>query len=128
LFDPGSPTRWRLRKAVKAVNEMLGALRLEKHPDKTFIGRIEKGFDFLGFYFSRSGLRVAMATVERFVERAARLYEQDREASLSPSRLGMYVRRWVGWAKSLNELQTVFWEQRCRNATQTPRCDLSATN
>jgi hypothetical protein len=26
------------------VNEILGALRLEKHPDKTVIGRIERGF------------------------------------------------------------------------------------
>ncbi len=34
-----SPTRWKLRKAVKAVNEVLGSLRMEKHPDKTFIGR-----------------------------------------------------------------------------------------
>ncbi len=40
-----SPTRWKLRKAVKVVNGMLGSLGLEKHPDKTFIGRIEKGFD-----------------------------------------------------------------------------------
>ncbi len=30
------------------------------HPDKTFIGRSEKGFDFLGYHFSRDGLRVAM--------------------------------------------------------------------
>ncbi len=41
-------TRWRLRKAVKAVNEVLASLRLDKHPDKTFIGRIGKGYDFLG--------------------------------------------------------------------------------
>ncbi len=40
-----APTRWRLRKAVKAVNEVLGSLGLLKHPDKTFIGRIERGFD-----------------------------------------------------------------------------------
>ena len=26
-------------------------LNLEKHPDKTFIGRVEKGFDFLGYHF-----------------------------------------------------------------------------
>ncbi len=44
-----SPTRWWLRKAVKAVNQALGSLNLEKHPDKTFIGRIERGFDFLGY-------------------------------------------------------------------------------
>ena len=34
-----TPTRWKLRKAVKAVNEMLGSLGLEKHLDMTFIGR-----------------------------------------------------------------------------------------
>ncbi len=28
-------TRWRLRKAVKAVNEVLGSLRMEKHPEPT---------------------------------------------------------------------------------------------
>ena len=48
-------------------------LKLEKHPDKTFIGRIEKGFDFLGYHFRREGLTVARDTVERFIERAARL-------------------------------------------------------
>ncbi len=40
-----APTRWRLRKAV---NEVLGSLGLLKHPDKTFVGRTERGFDFLG--------------------------------------------------------------------------------
>ena len=39
-----SPTRWRLRKAVEAVNEVLGSLGLLKHPDKTFNGRTERGF------------------------------------------------------------------------------------
>jgi RNA-directed DNA polymerase len=50
---------------------------LEKHPDKTFIGRIEKGFDFLGYHFSPEGLAVAKAAIEKFVERATRLYEQE---------------------------------------------------
>jgi RNA-directed DNA polymerase len=35
-----SPTRRQLRKAVKVVNQVLSSLRLEKHPDKTFIGTI----------------------------------------------------------------------------------------
>ena len=83
---------------MRAVNEVLGALRLEKHPDKTFIGRIEKGFDFLGFHFSRDGLTVAKATIEKFVARATRLYEQDRKEPSGPSRLGIYVRRWVAWS------------------------------
>ena len=35
------------------MNQALGALGLEKATDKTFIGRIEKGFDFLGFIRER---------------------------------------------------------------------------
>ena len=95
-----APTRWKLRHAVKAVNQVLGSLRLDKHPDKTFIGRIAKGFDFLGYHFGSNGLTVAKATIEKFLERAARLYEQERERSESPSALGTYVRRWIGWARA----------------------------
>ncbi len=93
-----APTRWTLRRAVKAVNAVLGSLRLEKHPDKTFIGRIERGFDFLGYRLSREGLRLAKATIQRFVARATRLYEQERAGAGAPDALGMYVRRWVRWA------------------------------
>ena len=35
-----APARWKLRRAVRAVNEVPMSLRLEKHPDKTFIGRM----------------------------------------------------------------------------------------
>jgi RNA-directed DNA polymerase len=92
-----APTRWKLRRAVKLVNRVLGALRLEKHPDKTFIGRIERGFDFLGYHFGPAGLSVATATIERFVARAVRLYEQEPGELLASARLGLYVRRWVRW-------------------------------
>ena len=88
-----APTRWKLRRAVKAVNHVLGSLQLGKHPDKTFIGRIERGFDFLGYHFTPEGVMVAKATIERFVERATRLYEQDRREPLSFPRFGLYVRR-----------------------------------
>ena len=92
-----APTRWKLRKAVKAVNEVLGSLRMEKHPDKTFIGRIERGFDFLGYHFGQEGLSVAKTTIENFVEPAIRLYEQEPGKACASARLGSYVRRWVGW-------------------------------
>ncbi len=71
---------------------------MEKHPDKTFIGRIERGFDFLGYHFSPDGLLVAKKTVENFVARAIRLYEQEPGEALASSRLGLYLRRWVRWA------------------------------
>ena len=80
-----------------------------KHPDKTFIGRIEKGFDFLGYHFSREGLMVAKAALEKFVERATRLYERERERPGGPSALWEYVRRWNGWARGgLDELS---WDE-----------------
>ena len=71
-----APTRWQLRGAVKVVNQMLGTLKLEKHPDKTFIGRIERGFDFLGYHFSPAGLTVSAKTIANFIEKASQLYEQ----------------------------------------------------
>jgi hypothetical protein len=37
-------------------------------------GRIEPGFDFLGYRFIRAGLTLARATLENFVERWRRLY------------------------------------------------------
>ena len=70
-----------------------------KHPDKTFIGRIEKGFDFLGYHFGPAGLSVAAKTIERFVERAIRLYEQEPGEACASTRLGLYVRRWVEWVQ-----------------------------
>lgn len=65
-----------------------------------FIGRIEKGFEFLGYRFSPEGLTVAQRTVERFVARATRLYEQERERPDGPSALGDYVRRWERWVQA----------------------------
>jgi len=41
-----APSHWKLRKAVRVVNRTLDGLQLEKHPGKTFIGKIERGFDF----------------------------------------------------------------------------------
>jgi len=95
-----APTRWKLRGAVKTVNQVLGALALDKHPDKTFIGRIDRGFDFLGYHFSPDGLSVAKQTIANFIEKASRLYEQERSAVSAVSPLEMYVRRWVRWTTS----------------------------
>src|SRR5271166_1291542 len=91
-----APTRWNLRAAIRLVNETLAELHVEQHPDKTFIGRISRGFDFLGYAFTPAGLDVAPQTVERCVERVSRLYEQD----VALLHIGAYVRRWLRWTKS----------------------------
>src|SRR5262249_40938587 len=54
-----APTRWRLRAAVRQVQQTLTTLGLATHPDKTFIGRVERGFDFLGYHITPHGLSVA---------------------------------------------------------------------
>ena len=73
--------------------ETLAALGLEKHPEKTFVGRAAKEFDFLGYRPSPNGLTVAQQTRKRFVERVTRLYEQERAGRRRPGALGVYVRR-----------------------------------
>ena len=103
LFLPAAPapTRGKLRKAVRVVNRTLDSLQLEKHPDKTYIGRVEKGFEFLGYQITPEGLEVATRTFERFLEHAIRLYEREPgEAFSDNSRLGKYVRRWLAWRQA----------------------------
>ena len=60
-------TRWQNRKAIKQLNQILNKVKVEKHPDKTYIGTIENGFDFLGYHFNGSHVTVARKTVEKRV-------------------------------------------------------------
>ncbi|WP_156363930.1 hypothetical protein [Pseudomonas mandelii] len=46
-----APTHHKLRWAVRVVNDLLDELDLFKHPDKTYIGRIEWGFTFRGRHY-----------------------------------------------------------------------------
>jgi RNA-directed DNA polymerase len=61
------------------------------------MGRIEKGFDFLGYHFSPNELILSQKTIDNFVEKALRLYEQE-PPHIRMKRLGEYRHRWVGWA------------------------------
>ena len=90
-----TPTRWKLRGAVRAVQVLMGELKLVLHPDKTFIGRISRGFDFLGYWFTPEGLGIASKSVERFAERVSLLYEQGA----GENRIEEYVRRWWRWVR-----------------------------
>ncbi len=65
------------------------------HSDKTFIGRMDRGFDFLGYRFGLEGLSVAARTIERFIARAIRLSEQEPGKPIGSSRLALYVKRWL---------------------------------
>jgi hypothetical protein len=88
--------RWKLKKAIRVLNETFNELKLEKHPDKTAMGRIEKEFDLLGYNFSPKGLSLAQKTIDSFVEKALRLYEREPPHQRM-KRLGEYSHRRVGW-------------------------------
>jgi len=92
-------TRWKLRRAVKAANEALEQLKVQKHPFKTFIGRISHGFDFLGYRMtpeSIDGLDVAGQTIKNHFDKIARLYEQGA----GMERIGRYVKGWWQWVNA----------------------------
>jgi RNA-directed DNA polymerase len=91
-----APTRWKLRAVIRLVNQHLARLKVRQRPDKTFIGRIERGFDFLGYWFSPRGLGIARPTRERCAARIRRLYEQGA----SESRIDEYERRWWRWIRT----------------------------
>ncbi len=94
-------TRWKCRRAVKQLNQAFNQLRLEKHPDKTYIGKIENGFDFLGYHFNGSQLTVARKTVEKHILRLRQLYEQQKQIKATSLEMAFildrYVIRWQRW-------------------------------
>lgn len=89
-------TRSELRKLVKLTHKIMKDLKLTLHPDKTFIGKISKGFDFLGYRFTKNGLRLAMLTIQRFQSKLTQLYEQGA----SNARIEQYRKNWRRWAYS----------------------------
>ena len=91
-----APTRWKLRSAVRIVNKTLNMLKVEQHPNKTYIGRVERGLDFLGYFLKPGVLRVSRGTFERFAERVTRLYEQGAGIE----RIGEYVKHWFKWVRT----------------------------
>jgi hypothetical protein len=95
-----APTRWKLRRAIAVVNHILGALRLQKHPAKTFIGRIGREFDFLGYHFSRGAIGLGQQTLQYHASRLHRLYERQKTAPACAVCLDVYVARWLRWCRS----------------------------
>lgn len=89
-----APTRNKLRAAIKRMYAVLDSLQLTVHPDKRYIGKTEKGFDFLGYRFRPGSLLTpAIQSLTRLLERARRLQEKGADQH----RLRQYVQRWVSW-------------------------------
>lgn len=97
-------TRWHNRRAVKLMNQCFEQLKVKQHPDKTFIGKIEKGFDFLGYHFSGKILFLSRKTIEKHVQQIHRLYEQQKKKKATSQEvaivLGGYVKCWLAWSQA----------------------------
>lgn len=91
------PSRWKLRGVVSSVNQVLNTLKIQKHPEKTFIGKAVKGFDFLGYHIRPGYLTLAISTIDNFAKHIKRLYEQNT----GETRIAEYVTRWFRWALTL---------------------------
>jgi len=71
-------TRWHLRKAIKKLNQFFNQFSFVQHPDKTVIGKIDNGFDWMGFQFSRQGIvAIAPRSMDKLIIKLAQLYEQN---------------------------------------------------
>ncbi len=109
------PSRWKMRRAVTLMHQTLDTLGLRVHPDKTFIGRVSKGFDFLGVQFSSHESSSPLITptiqpspvaqsrlrtqLENHLSKAAQLYEQGRLHTLA--RLELYLTHWLRYQKGI---------------------------
>jgi hypothetical protein len=65
-----------LRKATRVLNQTFNELKLEKHPDKTLIGKTERGVNFLGYQFHPGCLSFVRKTLKQFLDLARKFYEQ----------------------------------------------------
>lgn len=84
----------KLRQRIKEATTIMKSLHVECHHDKTWLGRVKNGFDFLGFRITPASIHPSTASVSRRDAKIARLYEQgaDRKS------IGQYLRRWLGWS------------------------------
>lgn len=62
------------------------------HPDKTFLGCIKKGFDFLGVHFGEQP-KISKTSLENHRAKLARRYAQGASSAC----IGDYVARWTSW-------------------------------
>ncbi|WP_185860225.1 reverse transcriptase domain-containing protein [Enterobacter asburiae] len=104
-------TRWSLRKHTKRLMQWFSEYGFEAHPDKTQIGRTEKGFDWMGAWLTHEGVTdIAPRAKANHREKVRRLYEQLarlpkwKRKSAAPkvhARVSAYRRRWKIWAAGL---------------------------
>lgn len=95
----------RCGRAIARPHQYFDNTGFECHPDKTTVGRVEKGFDWLGVWFDERGpVGIAPRALENHRTRCLWLEEQARRCGLSEeqihTRVQQYEERWWVWAGS----------------------------
>ena len=86
--DPGLGTGDRLCSDQRPSLGPLPTLARPPQLHKPSSAGSRGGFDFLGYHFTADRLTLEMGTLANFVDRATRLYEQERQRPKGPSPLG----------------------------------------
>lgn len=98
--------RWPLRRAIADLNRYMQLDGFERHPDKTQVGRLERGFDWCGVQFTAGQLpRISDRSLIKHRDRCRRLDEQLRARYLPNAeviaRVSAYQTRWTIWAERI---------------------------
>lgn len=88
-------TRAKLKRVIRVTHQILKELKLKLHPDKTYIGRISKGFDYLGFHLKPPEARVSLPCLLRAAAKARLLFEQTHNMDC----VWHYWRRFLHWSR-----------------------------
>lgn len=101
-------SRWSLRKHTKRLMQWFGEFGFEAHPEKTQIGRIKKGFDWMGAWLTSDGVTdIAPRAKANHREKVRRLYERlarvpnwlrHRRRQQVHARVSACRKRWNIWA------------------------------
>lgn len=99
-----STRRWPLRRAIRHLHDYFEDAGFVCHPDKTQVGRTDRGFDWQGGFVATGPTGIAPRAKENHRARRLRLEEQARRRGLSEEtfrqRVQQYEARWATWAKS----------------------------
>lgn len=81
-----------LRRMRKEIFKILDELQLILRPEKTFVGRGNKGFDLLGYHIMCQNMTPSQTTQKKAFEKGMRRYAQGGHEPLQN-----YLKRWRNW-------------------------------
>ncbi len=111
-------TRTQLRKIVKLTHAIMKQLKLSLHPDKTYIGKIEKGFAFLGYQLSNNSLTIHPDTLQKHRAQLQQRYAQGAKSNA----LADYAHRFTRWCRA-GVRGAPLWDDDKMQAAQTASLD-----